>query len=267
MCSSEDVIRTEGIRKEYFRVKPMSGLLLHPFKRETILALENINIEIKKSELVCLFGANGAGKTTLLRILSGILLPSKGEIYINGAKVNNLGKLKEKVSCEFGDERSFYWRLTAKENLEFFGALYGINSKQLEERLNVLFAFFEIGDPNRRFYEYSSGLKQRFCIIRGLINNPDVLLLDEPTKSLDFIAREKLLSFVKNRFFEVGRKTIIISTNYLDSLGDIEIYDKIIILHKGKIMAQGNIEKIKIILGISNLNNKEITNLVCGLKT
>jgi ABC-2 type transport system ATP-binding protein len=267
MITSEHALQTKGLSKEYAKVKRLTDLALHPFRQETTVALNDINVEIKKSELVCLMGANGSGKTTFLKILGGMLLPTGGEIYINGDKINRLQKLREKVHLETGNERSFYWRLTAKENLSFFGSLYGIGLKQLEERLGALFTLFEIEDPNRRFYEYSSGFKKRFCIIRALINNPEVLLLDEPANNLDFFGREKLFGYIKDKFLERAGRAVIISTNNFDNPDWLGLYDKIILLHKGIIKAQGNAQELKNHLGISNLDNKELSKALCGLKS
>jgi len=245
MISAQYIIKALGVTKEYSSRKRLSDFVLHPLKNYKNLVLDNIDIELKRAELVYLFGLNGAGKTTLLKILSGILLPSKGEVYIDSVKIDNTQKLKERVGFVSGDERSFYWRLTAYDNLKFFGALYGIASKDLNKRLEELFCLFGIDNPNKRFYEYSSGFMQKFCIIRALFHNPDILLLDEPTKNMDYISKEKLLIFVKDNLVAKQKKAVIIAGSSLDNL---DFYNRLIILHKAKVKAQGNKDDIKKLL-------------------
>lgn len=232
MASSEYIIRTENLSKEYVRIRGFADLILRPFKQESILILDGINLTFKRAEFIYLLGLNGAGKTTLIKILCGLLLPTTGRIYLDGKIVSNPYELKERVGFASGDERSFYWRLTARENLEFFGTLYGVVPKKLGERLKELFSLFEIDDPNRRFYEYPSGFKQRLSIVRALLHDPDILFLDEPTKNLDYLTREKLLSFIKEKLIKENGKTVVMSGS---NLRDAKDYDKLILLDKGKI--------------------------------
>ena len=255
------IIKTEDITKEYFRIKKIPELILHPFRKDSLSALDNINIKIKKSELVCLLGLNEAGKTTLLKILCGILSPTRGRIFIDGIQINNLLALKARIGFASGDERSFYWRLTAKENLEFFGTLYGMDPRYLRKRAIDLFSLFDIRNPNRRFYEYSSGMKQRFCIIRALLHNPEVILLDEPMKNLDYISRKKLLNLIKHELVGRQRKTIVMS---VCSLENIDMYDKLLVLDKGRIKAQGDAGDIKGISNLADLDIEEIIKRLCG---
>ncbi len=256
MAYSGYIIQTKKLTKEYSKVKS-----LYPFRRDSFLALDSLSINIKRAEFICLLGLNGAGKTTFLKILSGILLSTGGKIYLEGEEIKDIQRLKTKIGLLNGDERSFYWRLTAKENLEFFGALYNINSKDLKKRLEKLFSLFKIKNPDKRFCEYSSGFKQKFFIIGTLMRNPDILLLDEPTKNLDYISKENLLDFIKQELVIRQKKTVVISTNGLDRL---EVYDKFLILDKGKIKSQGGIEEIKRTSSISNLNIKDFFKTLCG---
>lgn len=262
MSSVNYVIETEKLKKEFLKTKKISDLVLHPSSKNSVLALSDVDIKINKSEFVCLLGLNGAGKSTLLRILSGLLVPTSGKAYINGLELNaNLQRIKRKVGFMSSDERSFYWRLSAWENLAFFGTLYGITKKQLNIRLKELFSLFEIDNPNRRFYEYSVGFKQRLCFIRALLHKPDILLLDEPLKNLDYIIREKLLKFVREKLIKQQQKTVVLSASSLDN---IEIYDRLIILDKGKVRAQGSREELRKVLGVSDLDIEKISKILCG---
>lgn len=235
------IIQTENLSKEYLIDKRLYNLFLHPLEKDKILALNDINIKITRSEFVYLLGLNGAGKTTLLKILCGILLPTAGKIQLRGIEVKDTQELKNKIGFASGEDRSFYWRLTAKENLEFFGTLYGMASQDLTKRLKKLLCLFGIPNPDRKFYEYSSGFKQRLCIIKALLHDPEILLLDEPAKSLDDFARDQLLSCIKERLTE-EQKTVVIGTSNLGMVGE---YDKVIILRNGKIIAEGHKEEIK----------------------
>lgn len=148
--------------------------------------LQDIHFAIARGTLASLEGANGAGKTTLLKVLSTLFIPESGDVLINGFSVI---QAPERVRPQIGfvpsDERSFYWRLTGRQNLRFFAALQGCYGRQANERINELLASVGLDlQADQPFNLYSTGMKQLLGIIRALLHKPSVLLMDEPTRSL-----------------------------------------------------------------------------------
>jgi ABC-2 type transport system ATP-binding protein len=151
------------------------------------VALANVSVTVAAGEIVCVMGPNGSGKSTLLRILAGLLVPSSGQARVAGHDVRRDGaRLRRDVALVVGDERSFHWPLTGRENLLFFAALYGLSRKQATPRVAELLGLVGLAEiADRPFQEYSRGNKQRLAIARGLLGRPRVLLLDEPTLGVD----------------------------------------------------------------------------------
>lgn len=159
----------------------------------SVTAVSDINLHIEKGELFGLLGPNGAGKTTLVKMLCTLIAPSAGNGRVAGFDLAQAGDIRAAVGLVVPDERSFHWRLSARRNLTFFAAMYGINGRFAQKRIDQLLHdvdLFAVAD--RRFGKFSSGMRQRLAIARSLLHNPQILFLDEPTRSLDPIATEKL---------------------------------------------------------------------------
>src|SRR3990172_8165098 len=162
-------------------------------------ALKNVNLQIRHGEIVALLGPNGAGKTTLLKILSTLVLPTSGTAYVKGYEIVRCeDDVKKSIGLVTGEERSFYWRLTGRQNLEFFAALYGLRPDEAKPRIDALLEQLDLSAAaDNMFYSYSSGMKQKLALVRGLLCNPAVLFLDEPTKSVDVMTARDLRGFIK----------------------------------------------------------------------
>lgn len=205
--------------------------------------LSHLSLEVKAGECFAVLGPNGAGKTTLLRILASLILPDEGQINIAGYDLKSQEQLvKSKIGLVTGEERSFYWRLTGRQNLEFFAAFYNLPPSlakkrivQLAERLGIA-AFL-----NQRIKEYSTGIKQKAAIIRSLLSDPPILLIDEPTKSLDPMATQDLREFLKALSVKQG-KTIFFSTHQISEAEFLA--DRLAILDKGCIKACGTVSAL-----------------------
>lgn len=156
----------------------------------SVRALDGMDLEVGRGEIVALLGANGAGKSTLLRILGTTVLPDDGTATVMGHDVaSEEGAVQRSVGLMVGDERSWYWRLTGRHNLEFFAVLHGMRRRAAARRSAELLVDVGLEDAaGRRFDGYSSGMRARLSLARALIANPPVLLLDEPTQSLDALA-------------------------------------------------------------------------------
>jgi ABC-2 type transport system ATP-binding protein len=239
------IIETINLSKKFY---PSVGFLksfysLH-IPRKSILALNSINLTVKEGEFIILIGPNGAGKTTLIKILSGLVLPTEGVVTVNGYDViRNEIDVKKCIGLATGEERSFYWRLTGRQNLEFFAALHGLIKREAKKRIDYLLELLDIHDPNRRFQEYPTGLKQRFSIARSLLNDPKIIIMDEPTKNLDPLLAESLRSFIKKELVENRKKTIIFCTHNLSEA--VALGGRIAIMDSGRIKACDSLEGLR----------------------
>jgi len=209
--------------------------------RKTVSALNNVSLSIEKGGCLGLLGPNGAGKTTLLKTISTLILPDKGEVTVCRHSLNKDDeKIRSLIGLLITDERSFYWRLTGRHNLEFFASLYGLNKKEAGKRIDRLFSLFKIDYANRRFDSYSTGMKRKFALARALLHEPAVLLLDEPTRSLDFNSSQELRELVKKLSEE--DTTIILATH--DMAEAESLCDSFAILHNGRIKKTGTLKQL-----------------------
>lgn len=200
-------------------------------------ALNNINIEINEGDRVAFLGVNGAGKTTLLKLIGGLLYPTSGEINVNGYNTikDNLQSRKS-VGFVLNEERSFYWRLTGVQNLEFFGVLDDLKGEDLNHKINDLLKLVGLDDAkHKEVATYSSGMKQRLALARGLLRNPKILILDEPTRTLDPQAVEDVKSLISSKIHDDEQKTLLIATHRFDEVA--ELCNKICVMRKGELLA------------------------------
>jgi len=211
-------------------------------RKITLRAVDSVSLQIKKGEIFGILGPNGSGKTTLIKLLTTLILPTEGTAYVNGYDIiKQEAEVRHSVGLVINDERSFYWRLTGRQNLEFFGSLYRLSLKETKNKIEELTAILGIEEyMDNFFYNYSSGIKQRFCIIRSLLNNPLILFMDEPTKSLDDNSAENLRLFIKEEFLQKHGGTVLFTTlNYREA---VSFSDRMAILDKGHIKICGRPE-------------------------
>jgi ABC-2 type transport system ATP-binding protein len=186
-------------------------------KGKEIKALDNISLNIKEGEFVGLLGPNGAGKTTLSKILSTLLLPTSGEAYINGISIFEDKKIRNIVGSVFGETggRSLYYRLSVKDNLLFYGTLYGIRKTEIKKRINSLLKYFDLAErKDTLVMKLSTGMKAKVLLIRALITFPKILLLDEPTLGFDAESSEKAKDLLLEFNREFGTSVLLTSHNF-----------------------------------------------------
>lgn len=234
-----DAVSIRDLVKTYPVSAPgLRGILsVHSKARTT--ALNGLDLSVKAGTCFCLLGPNGAGKTTLIKILTTLVLPDSGRADVFGLDVvRRPNEVKRYIGCLFGDERSFHWRLTGRQNLEFFGALDGLSGRRLAARIDRLLELTSLADKaDRAFSSYSAGMKQMLAMARALISDPDLLLVDEPTRSLDPLAAAAMRDFLKRDM--VGRmgKTVFLATHDLAEAG--EMADELAVIDRGRITASG----------------------------
>jgi ABC-type Na+ transport system ATPase subunit NatA len=210
---------------------------LQPFVSATFPALRGISFEVSQGEAVALLGANGAGKTTLLRILATLLLPSKGRATLAGHDtVNEPSAVRRNLGYHAGSDLGFYTRLTGRENLRFFGQLNHLRGADLQVRISAMTEQFSLQDTiDRQVRTLSSGTIQRLSLLRALLHEPRVVLLDEPTRSLDAIAAAEFRHFLKAEILRKRGATLLFASH---TLPEIEfLADRVAVLHEGALIA------------------------------
>jgi ABC-2 type transport system ATP-binding protein len=199
-------------------------------------ALDSVSLTIFSNEIFGLLGPNGAGKTTAISILCGLFSPSSGEVIIDGF---NLKSEKEKIKQIIGvvpQELALYPTLTARENLTFFGNMYGLHGKPLKEKIAHSLSVFGLEKhANRKIANYSGGMKRRVNLIAGLLHDPKILFLDEPTVGIDVQSRIVILDYLKE--INKNRTTIIYTSHYMEEAE--HLCSRVAILDRGKVISLG----------------------------
>lgn len=226
---------------------------LQPFSAPTSPALRGLSFEVKQGEAVALLGANGAGKTTLLRILATLLLPTRGTAQIAGHDAQREpAAVRRQLGYHAGSDLGFYARLTGRQNLRFFGRLNHLSDAIINERTRALGERFQLGKAlDRQTRSLSSGTIQRLSLLRALLHQPKVLLLDEPTRSLDAIGAAEFRRFLKTEVL-AGQGTSLLFASH--SLPEIEILaDRVALLQQGTLIAFDTPAKLKARAGAPSL--------------
>ncbi|HUX35572.1 MAG TPA: ATP-binding cassette domain-containing protein [Candidatus Paceibacterota bacterium] len=208
-----------------------------------LTAVNSISFSVKEGEIFAFLGPNGAGKTTTIRMLTTFLKPTSGEISINGYNpVNEQHEARLSFGIVFQDQ-SLDDELTAYENMEFHGVLYGVPKKLRKERIEQLLKFVELWDRKDELIKYfSGGMRRRLEIARGLVHHPKILFLDEPTIGLDPQTRNHIWNYIKNMNKEEGM-TVFFTTHYMDEAE--RSASRIAVIDAGRIVAEGSSDELK----------------------
>lgn len=218
--------------------------LILPSRRKIVSALQGVSLNVAEGKALGFLGTNGAGKTTLLKILAGLVLPDEGRAFVHGYDVaKDAGEAREYVGYVVTEERSFYWRLTGKQNLDFFGKMNNIGSQERQTQIEELAERLDLTDAlDTRVLYYSTGMRQKLAIARALLRRPRLLLMDEPTRSLDPVVTAEVRRFVKEELVERDGSTVIVATHDLDEAR--KMCDSIAIMHKGEVLASGSTSRL-----------------------
>ncbi len=205
--------------------------------KENFLAVNNISFNVYWGEIFGLLGPNGAGKTTTIKILSTLLYPTKGEAYVDGISVKEEPqKIREIINLVSGGETAGYGILTVKESLWMFSQFYGISTRIANERIEKYLKMVEMWDSrNTLLNRLSTGMMQKINLVRGLVSDPKVLFLDEPTLGLDVEAARIIRDIVKEWVKEKPERAVILTTHYMAEAD--EMCNWIAIINKGELVA------------------------------
>ena len=228
------------------RLDDLLRLRLRP-KESPTLALDGVSFSVDEGEMVALLGSNGAGKTTLLKVVATLVVPDRGEAVVVGHELSNENDVRRSIGLVTSEERSFYWRLTGRENLSFFGAMQGLPRRQVDERIRQLCGTFDL-QPfiDRRFDACSSGMKQRLALARALLHRPRLLLLDEPTRSVDPIESQALHAAILDLVREEGTAVLLVTHNLAEAQ---KLCSRFLVMQAGRLAFDGSQPELGQLIG------------------
>jgi sodium transport system ATP-binding protein len=251
----EAAINVESLAKLFPPTRSGWRAFLQPFEKITAVALDGLSFEVREGEALALLGANGAGKSTLLRILATLLVPTRGFARVAGYDTVRASRdVRRLLGYHAGTDHGFYPRLTARENLLFFGQLNQLSRSAADQRISHLAEQFHLAESlNRQVRTLSTGTVQRLSLARALLHRPRVLLLDEPTRSLDAIAAAEFRRFLKSEIMRDGHTSLLFASH---TLPEVELLaDRVAVIHAGRLLACDTPSKLRQTTDASSLEN------------
>ncbi len=241
-------IETDGLTKRFRPVRSYRDLV-RPARRVERTAVSEVSLRMPPGQVFGLLGQNGAGKTTFIRMLTTLLIPTAGTARVAGFDVaRDPHAVRSRIGLVSGDERSFYWRLTGRQNLEFFAALQHLPSAIAPARIADLAERLGMSDHlDRPFGHLSTGQRQKLAIARGLMTEPEILFMDEPTRSLDPISAVAIRQFVADHIVGTLGRTVVLATH---SMPEAEaLCSRLAFIQDGRIVAEGTVADLRRTIG------------------
>lgn len=247
--SGPPIVEVSAISKWFPERRGWGEMLRHPLRRGLVCALQDVSLKIYEGEFFGLLGPNGAGKSTLFRILSTLVSADTGTATVCGFDVlREQDRVRNVLSPVIAEERSINWRLSARENLRLYATLHGLHGAARSTRVDDLLSQVELGgDSERPVSGFSSGMKQRLLLARTLLARPKVLLLDEPTRSLDPLSARRFREFLRREVSEGHGCTVILATHSADEA--LHLCDRVGVLERGRLIADGVASQLATELG------------------
>lgn len=243
MAGAERAVETVGLSKRFPKDQGWRGLFGSSGRT---VALDDVTLSIPPGEIFGILGPNGAGKTTLIKILCTLITPTEGTARVGGFDVvRHDEQVRRRIGFIYGDERSFFWRLSLLENLMYYAALYRIPKRRVRRRIDELLEMVGLRDSaHARMHAFSSGMKQRAAIARGLLADPEIMFLDEPTTAVDPLAAQQVRQLVLDLVAQQGRRTVILTTNIMDEAE--MLCDRIALINHGRIELLGTLRSLRL---------------------
>lgn len=231
------IVRLDGLTKAFPKQRTWRETLRAPFASPRATVVQDVSFEVAEGEIFGLLGQNGAGKTTLFKILSTLILADSGTATIGGLDVRTAGgAVRRLLAPVISNERSLYWRVSARENLRLYATLQGLYGTAGEAEVDRALAITGLADTGEKMVGmFSSGMRQRLLIARALLGRPRVLLLDEPTRSLDPISARDFRTFLRETVVGVEGCTVLLATHDADEVWDL--CDRVGVLERGRLLA------------------------------
>lgn len=231
-------------------------------RKKSTTAVDHVSFHVGKGRIVGLVGENGAGKTTILRSIATLISQDEGTISVAGYDtLKQAEEVKNHIGVLFGGETGLYDRLTARENLLYFGGLYGLPKHTLKNRIDDLSQRFGMRkELDRTVGGFSRGMRQKVAIARAVIHDPEVILFDEPTTGLDITSANVFRDFTRQ--LQKEGKTIIFSSHIMDEVRSLS--DDLILMHQGQLLYSGTAEALYEKEGTDDLNYIFMSNIVRG---
>lgn len=234
-------ISINDLSKTYPPGFPRLKRLLRMEVKPAVEALRNVSFEIGEGEIFGLIGRNGAGKTTLTKIIATLVQPTSGKVTVGGFdSIDDEIKVRSMIGLATAEERSFYWRLSCEKNMMFFARLYGMNDRNARRRISDIFEQIGLNEiADRRFSNISTGNKQKLAVARALLPSPPILLLDEPTRSLDPLAAAGMRDLIRS----LEGVSILLTSHNLTEIE--ELCARVAVITKGEIKTVGTPQELR----------------------
>ncbi len=234
-------LEVRQLTKHYLPPPPWLRPLVRSAARQPVVALADVSFRVAFGEVVGLVGPNGAGKTTLIKILTTLLDPTSGSAAVGGIDVTtHAEEIRGRFGVVLSDDRGLYWRLTGQQNLEFFGVLSGLRMREATERAADLMDQVGLADRDKLVFGYSTGMRARLSLAVAQLGDPELLILDEPTRSLDPTASQEVLGML--RAFADRGGGVLLSSHRIAEL--IDVCDRIVVLTAGRVRFVGATEEL-----------------------
>ncbi|TAG03407.1 MAG: ATP-binding cassette domain-containing protein [Betaproteobacteria bacterium] len=245
------MITVEGLSKQ-FSVRERRSVFSLRANTRMVNAVDQVSFTAHDGEVTGLLGPNGAGKTTTLRMLSTLLTPDAGKALIDGADlIRERGTIRRTLGV-LGDAKGLYWRLSARENIEYFGKLQGLPSKLVAERTNTLISELGLSElADRPTQGYSQGERMKVAIARALIHDPQTVLLDEPTNGLDIMSTRSMRELIRG--LKAQGKCVLFSSHIMQEVA--ALCDRIVIIASGRVVFSGTPQEVLETTGLTSLED------------
>lgn len=235
------MLTIDGVSKLYRPAPALLRLLATSAAREPVVALEDVSFSVAPGEVVGLVGPNGAGKTTLIKTVATLLEPTRGRVLVDGFDTRTAARqVQRRLGLVLADDRALYWRLTGRRNLEFFGVMAGLSRARARQRADVLLERFDLAGRDKRVFGYSSGMRTRLSMARALMADPPLIVMDEPTRSLDPLVSADVHDLLR-RLAGEGR-AILLSSHRLDEVASV--CDRVVVVVGGSVRYVGRTDAL-----------------------